>query len=112
MNSSLVSVLAASRPRSKRPLLAMTTRSVRSRSVGLDGWRNEPHAVDPAAPRALTQSTSPRSSSRSRSWRMVMTSADSDRYGRRPRLATFTAIRPPGSSTRTHSVKTSSSIWR
>ena len=26
--------------------------------------------------------------------------------------ATFTAIRPPGSSTLTHSAKTSSSIWR
>ena len=35
-----------------------------------------------------------------------MTSADSDRYGLRPRLATLTAMRPPGSSTRTHSAKT------
>ena len=36
----------------------------------------------------------------------------SDRYGRRPRLATFTAMRPPGSSTRAHSANTSLSISR
>ena len=29
-----------------------------------------------------------------------MTSPASERYGLRPRLATFTAMRPPGSSTR------------
>ena len=39
-----------------------------------------------------------------------MTSPASERYGRRPRFATFTAIRPPGSRTRTHSAKTSRSI--
>ena len=67
MNSSLVSVLSAGRPRSKRPLLATITRSERSRNTGLDGWRNEPQANEPAAPRALIQTTSPRSSSRRRS---------------------------------------------
>ena len=41
-----------------------------------------------------------------------MTSADKLRYGLRPRLATFTAMRPPGSSLRTHSANTSVSIWR
>ena len=41
-----------------------------------------------------------------------MTSADSDRYGLRPRLATLMAMRPPGSSTRRHSANTSSSIAR
>ena len=39
-----------------------------------------------------------------------MTSADSDRYGRRPRFATLTAMRPPGSSVRAHSANTSVSI--
>ncbi len=53
MNSSLARLLGASRLRTKRPLLAMITRSLRSRSVGLDGWRNEPQAVDPAAPAGL-----------------------------------------------------------
>ena len=41
-----------------------------------------------------------------------MTSPASERYGLRPRLATFTATRPPGSSTRQHSAKTSRSISR
>ncbi len=41
-----------------------------------------------------------------------MTSADRLRYGLRPRLATFTAIRPPGSSLRLHSEKTSRSSSR
>ena len=36
-----------------------------------------------------------------------ITSAESDLYGLRPRLATFTAMRPPGSSTLQHSAKTS-----
>ena len=36
-----------------------------------------------------------------------MTSADRLRYGLRPRLATLTAMRPPGSSLRTHSANTS-----
>jgi len=43
---------------------------------------------------------------------MPITSADSDRYGLRPRLATLTAMRPPGSSFATHSANTSSSSWR
>ena len=38
-----------------------------------------------------------------------MTSAARLRYGLRPRLATLTAMRPPGSSTRLHSAKTSRS---
>ena len=41
---------------------------------------------------------------------MRITSADRLRYGLRPRLATLTAIRPPGSSLRTHSANTSVSI--
>ena len=43
---------------------------------------------------------------------MRITSADRLRYGLRPRLATLTAMRPPGSSLRTHSAKTSVSISR
>ena len=39
--------------RSKRPLLAMMTRSVRSRSTGLAGLWKVPHAQEPQAPRAL-----------------------------------------------------------
>ena len=57
-------------PRSKRPLLAMTTRSVTSRSTGFAALRNEPHAQLPAAPSPLRQMTSPRSSRPSSSWRM------------------------------------------
>ena len=63
MNSSLVSEISDGRParrragreqaRSNRPLLAMTTRSVTSRSTGLAGLRNEPHAHDPLAPSCL-----------------------------------------------------------
>ena len=93
----------AVRARSKRPLLAMTTRSVRSRRTGLPGRWNDPHAQEPPAPRPFHQMTSPRSSRRRRFWRMSMTSADRERYGRRPRLATLTAMRPPGSSLSTHS---------
>src|SRR5215210_5469471 len=56
MNSSLKSVAVDGRPsawrwragtaRSKRPLLAMTMRSVRSRSTGLPGRWKEPQAHD------------------------------------------------------------------
>ena len=35
------------RARSKRPLLATTTRSVMSRSTGLAALRNDPHAHEP-----------------------------------------------------------------
>ena len=38
---------------------------------------------------------------------MRITSADRLRYGLRPRLATLTAMRPPGSSVRAHSANTS-----
>ena len=41
------------RARSKRPLLATTTRSVTSRRTGLAALRNEPHATDPDAASAL-----------------------------------------------------------
>ena len=41
-----------------------------------------------------------------------MTSAARLRYGLRPRFATFTAMRPPGSSLRAHSANTSVSSWR
>ncbi|MEZ5250690.1 MAG: hypothetical protein R2713_16220 [Ilumatobacteraceae bacterium] len=102
----------ASTARSKRPLLATTIRSLTSRSTGLPGRWNDPQAHDPDAPRCFTHTISPRSSIRRSSCRMEVTSADNDRYGRRPRLATFTAMRPPGSSTRTHSANTSRSICR
>ena len=39
--------------RSKRPLLATTTRSVTSRSTGLAGRWNEPQAQEPPAPARL-----------------------------------------------------------
>ena len=117
MNSSRLIVLTDGRPRlarclasiarSNRPFEAMITRSVRSRSTGLPGRWKLPHAQLPAAPRCFTHTTSPRSSRRRSSCRMVVTSAASDRYGRRPRLATLTAMRPPGWSTRTHSANTS-----
>ena len=65
MNSSAVVVASDGRPsavrfgpltaRSKRPLLAITTRSVRSRSTGLAGCLNDPQAQLPPAPRALRQ---------------------------------------------------------
>ena len=41
------------RARSKRPLLATMIRSVTSRSTGLVGLRNDPHAHDPLAPDAF-----------------------------------------------------------
>ncbi len=94
------------------PLLATMTRSVTSRSTGFDGLRNEPQAHEPLAPAPFCHTISPRSSSPSRSWRMCTTSAARLRYGLRPRLATLTAIRPPGSSTRTHSANTSWSSSR
>src|SRR6187200_724055 len=43
---------------------------------------------------------------------MSTTSPANDRYGLRPKFATFTATRPPGSSTRQHSTNTSRSISR
>ena len=100
--------------RSKRPFGATTTCLLRSRNTGFDAFMYDPHAHEPAAPLAFTHTTSPRSSSASSSWRMAVTSLASERYGLRPRFATFTAIRPPGSSTRTHSANTSRSIeyWR
>ena len=58
---------------------ATITRSVRSRSTGLAGLRNEPHAQFPPAPRALRHTTSPRNSRPNLSCRMPMTSADSER---------------------------------
>ena len=100
------------RARWNRPLLATITRSVTSRSTGFDGLRNDPHAHEPLAPAPFCHTISPRSSRPSRSCRIVTTSAARLRNGLRPRLATFTAMRPPGSSTRTHSANTSSSSWR
>ena len=81
-----------------------------SRSTGLAALRNEPHAHEPLAPSAFCQISSPRSSRPRSCSRMRMTSADRLRYGLRPRLATLTAMRPPGSSLRTHSAKTSVSM--
>jgi hypothetical protein len=63
----------------------------------------------PPAPLAFCQITSPRKSRPRSSWRMEMTSAERERYGLRPRLATFTAIRPPLSSLRAQMSSTSPS---
>ena len=79
---------------------------------GVGGLAERSPGAVPPAPAAFCQSTSPRSSRPSSSCRMAMTSADSDRYGLRPRLATLTAMRPPGSSTRLHSRNTSRSRSR
>ena len=89
MNSSAVVVARCGRPsrwrlargtaRSNRPLDATITRSVRSRSTGLAGLRNDPHAQLPPAPRALRHTTSPRSKRPNLSCRMPMTSADNER---------------------------------
>ncbi len=103
---------ATDRARSKRPLLATMTRSVMSRSTGLAALRNEPQAHDPLAPSAFCQISSPRSSRPRSCSRMRITSADRLRYGLRPRLATLTAMRPPGSRVRTHSAKTAVSMSR
>ena len=100
------------RARSKRPLLATMIRSVTSRSTGLVGLRNEPHAHDPLAPTLFCHTISPRSNRPRRSCRMCTTSDERLRYGLRPRLATLAAIRPPGSSTRTQSANTSASSSR
>ena len=100
------------RARAKRPFETMITRSVMSLSTGLDAFANEPHAQDPDDVDAFSQITSPRISKPRSSCKMVMTSALRLRYGLRPRLATFTAIRPPGSSTRTHSANTDRSMSR
>ena len=61
--------------RANRPLLAMITRSVTSRSTGLEALRKEPQAHDPLAPSPFCQITSPRSRRRRRSCRMAVTSA-------------------------------------
>ena len=100
------------RARSKRPLLATMTRSVTSRNTGFVGLRNEPHAHDPLAPSAFRHTISPRNNSPSWSCKMCTMSADRLRNGLRPRLATFTAMRPPGSSVRTHSANTARSNSR
>ena len=102
----------AERARSNRPLLATMTRSLMSRSTGLEALRNEPHAHEPLAPSPFCHTSSPRSRSPRSCSRMRITSADKLRYGLRPRLATLTAMRPPGSSLRTHSANTSVSISR
>ena len=122
MKSSVSTSLASGRPslarwatdraRSKRPLLATMTRSVMSRSTGLAALRSEPQAHDPLAPSAFCQISSPRSSRPRSCSRMRITSADRLRYGLRPRLATLTAMRPPGSSVRTHSANTVVSMSR
>ena len=79
VGQALARALRPVRARSNRPLEATTTRSVRSRSTGLAGLQNDPHAQLPPAPRALRHTTSPRRSRPSLSCRMPMTSADSDR---------------------------------
>ena len=104
--------LAGTIARSKRPLLAMIKRSVVSRKTGFVGDLNEPHAQLPDEPRCLSHTTSPRNKNPSSSCKIVVMSEASERNGRRPKLATLTTMRPPGSSTRWHSAKTSVSISR
>ena len=109
MNSSEVIVDTAGRPRlmrlagltarSKRPLLAIIKRSVVSRKTGLVADLKDPHAQLPDEPRCFNQTTSPRNNRPNSSCKMVVTSQANERNGRRPKLATFTTIRPPGSST-------------
>ena len=121
INSSVGSVLLCGRPSSalvavdfalsKRPLLATIIRSVVSRNAGFAALLNEPQAQEPLLPRLFCQIISPRRSS-PKSSRIRITSAERLRYGLRPRLATLTAIRPPGSKTRTHSANTESSMVR
>ena len=121
INSSVGNVLLCGSPssaleagdlaRSNRPLLATMMRSVVSRKAGFAALRNEPHAQDPLLPRLFCQMISPRSNKPSAS-RIRITSAERLLYGFRPRFATLIAIRPPGSSTRTHSAKTESSMLR
>jgi hypothetical protein len=88
MNSSALTVAADGNPafdrtrpdcaRPKRPLDAITIRSVRSRSTGLPGDWKVPQAHDPPAALPLTQMTSPRSS-RPSPCRMSVTSDASER---------------------------------
>ena len=59
---------------SKDPIKVITVRI-----TGFDAFMYEPNAQDPAAPFAFTQTTSPRSSIASSSWRIVVTSPASDR---------------------------------
>src|SRR3546814_12773691 len=92
MNSSAVVVGSAGSPRaartdgltarSKRPLLAITTRSVRSRSNGFAGCLNEPQAQLPPAPLALRQLHPTRSRRPRRALRMVIPEAERARYGK------------------------------
>ena len=68
--------------------------------------------MEPVAPRAFCHTISPRRRRARSSWSTRTTSPARERYGLRPRFATFTAMRPPGSSTRRHSANTSRSIAR
>ena len=68
--------------------------------------------MEPVAPRAFCQTISPRRRRARSSWSTRTTSPARERYGLRPRFATLTAMRPPGSSTRRHSANTSRSIAR
>ena len=86
MNSSASIVFCAGNPsfdrsarlvaRSKRPLLAITTRSVMSRNPGFAALRNDPHAQFPAEPSPLRHTTSPRRS------RVQLVLEDVDHVGR------------------------------
>ena len=102
--------LAGTIARSKRPLLAIINRSVVSRKTGFVGDLNEPHAQLPDEPRCFSHTTSPRNKYPSSSCKIEVMSDAKERNGRRPKLATLTTIRPPGSSTRLHSANTSVSI--
>ena len=74
------------------------------------GDLNEPHAQLPDEPRCFSHTTSPRNKYPSSSCKIEVMSDAKERNGRRPKLATLTTIRPPGSSTRLHSANTSVSI--
>ena len=95
---------------SSRSLLATITRSVTSRRTGFDADWNHPHAQLPEAPSAFIHIISPRRRNPISSCKIRVMSELNERYGLRPRFATFTAIRPPGSRTLQHSAKTSLSM--
>ena len=112
MNSSLSMVDLPSRTRSIRPFEKQRQCSWVSRMVGFLADCQEPHAQEPFMPLPLRQMTSPRMKKPKRSVISWVTRAARGTYGLRPRLATLTTARPPGSSTRWVSANTRSSIWR
>src|SRR5438552_16491683 len=111
MKSSAETSVAPLTTRSKRPFEKHRQYSCTSRTTGLAGERQLPHAQLPPAPLAFRQITSARMKNPIRSMRAV-TSCDKGTYGRRPRLATLTTARPPCWHTRYVSANTASSSSR